>query len=145
MASMNNIIFTKIRYNQSLNNDKVKLLNELKSIEKRLDYIKNNCDHVAVCLGINTESATSVCECLFCREVDPNTNYKKIDASNYKVELYGHGELAVDREERMLELQMIAMNLSNANLSLTNEELIDSINRIIKDNIESYKQNIKKI
>ena len=147
----NNSKTYEIQYNQFLINNKTKLIKELEEIEKELNNQQQNCDHVAVCLGFKgffQYKDTRKCECLFCRESNPKTKYPIIDASYYKEEIYGRGELSFQRDERLNELQNIAMELYNDNLELTTEELVTNMNIIVKENINTCKKSeetVKKI
>ena len=145
--------YNKIKYNQTLTQSKKKLITELEEIKKQLEVQKEDCDHIKVCLGWNGPYQyrdTSICECLFCRESDPETNYPLIDASYYKDEIYSHGELSKYRESRMIELQNIAMYLLKENPNLSYDELISRMNIIIKDNglsidIDSQNTNVMSV
>jgi len=110
---------------------------ELEEIEKQLFVQQEHCNHIKVCLGWvgpYQYRDSSICECLFCGKIDPETDYYLINASGYKAEIYSHGELLKDRETKMIELKNIVKYLLNENPNLSYSELITRMNEIIKEN-----------
>ncbi len=125
----------RIQLNQKLNFRKEKIKKELESIEKQLEMQQKGCDHIRVCIGWSGPYLcrdTSFCTCLFCREYDPESNYKTINASSFKENLYYHGEMLSYREGRLIELQNLAVNLLNENPEITINELTIIISEMIK-------------
>ncbi len=118
-----------------------KLINKLKEIESDLYNQQNECDHIRICIGFNEQiqhQNTGICECLLCRKNNPTSKYPLIDATQYKKAYFSHGELSYYREEKMKKLQNIAMLIRSDNPYITNEELANSINNIVKQDIKNY-------
>jgi len=136
------------KYNKVLMETKSRLEREIKMVSKEIENSQKSCNHISVCLGYDGQiqyKDTSIHLCLLCRKHNPNTQYKIVDATDYKKPIYGHGELKSDREERLLELQTLTMNIALENPSITEEELIESLNKTIQKNIEENKKIEKKI
>ena len=134
-----------LQYNRLLINDKNRLINELREIESDLYNQQNDCDHIRVCIGWNGQfqyKDTSICKCLLCRKNDPTSKYPMIDAAHYKEAYFSHGEISYYREERMEKLQSIAMLIRSNNPDITNAELANNINNIVKQDIKNY-ENIR--
>lgn len=62
-----------------------------------------------------------------------------MDATNYKSSLYGHGESSSDRENRLLEIQELVVNMLGENPELKEEELVTRLNEIMKEDKEKTK------
>lgn len=138
----------KIKYNQELIKNKIKLEKELKMISKEIEDSQKSCNHIRVCLGWDGPYQyrdTSIHLCLLCREYDPDTKYKGIDATNYRKLIFSHGECESYREKRLLELQQLAMNTMLANPTITEEELIQKLTEIIEVDEEETKVIEKKL
>ena len=130
--------YEKIKYNRSLIMRKKQLEKELEYIKEILNVEAKKCDHVSVCLGFNglhQYRDTSIFECLLCRETNPESNYPIIDATYYRDDLYNHGMLSNHREEKMDDLQKVAMLLYDNNPTLTNEELVAEMNKVVNKNM----------
>ena len=139
----NNKFYEKMQYSKSLIDEKNKLTKQLRDVDKKLDTLRYGCDHISVCTGWYGPFQyrdTSVCECLFCREKNPETKYRVIEAAYYNKDKYGHGELSFHRDGRMEELQCIAMSLLTENPELTNFDLANNMSRIVAENIDSSKK-----
>lgn len=138
----------KIRYNQKLSKNKQKLEKELKMVSTEIENIQDSCNHIKVCLGYNGPFQyrnTSIHLCLFCREYDPDTKYKIVDATNYRKPMFSHGQNENYREERLLELQELVIVIMKDNPSITEEELIEKLTEIIKEDEEKTKNIEKKL
>ena len=136
------------KYNRELMRTKSRLEKEVKMVSKEIENSQEKCNHIRVCLGYDGPFQyrdTSIHLCLLCQEYDPDTRYKTVDATDYKKPIYGHGELKSDREERLLELQTLTMNIMSENPSITEEELIETLNKTIQKDIEENKGIEKKL
>ena len=97
----------RIKYNQELIKNKIRLEKQLKMVNKEIDENKKLCDHIRVCLGWDGPFQyrdTSFHTCLFCQKDDPDSQYRMIDATNYRKLKYSHGEYEMAREARLLEI-----------------------------------------
>jgi hypothetical protein len=140
---MNNTHFNQIKYNRTIIENQKKLLSELEQIQKQLSEQQENCDHIRVCIGWNGPYLyrdTSICNCLICGKKDPESNYRTIEAYDYKSELYSHGELESYRNERMSELQNLALNIIDKREDITPEQLVEIMSDIIKNPIVSKEE-----
>ena len=137
-----------IKYNQDLMSKKSKLERDLEKVNQFISEQQSSCDHISVCLGWNGQFQcrdTSICKCLLCYDFDPKSKYKLVDATNYKRMKYSHGEYKRDREERLSELEKLVIKLLTENPNLTEEELVTSLNNIIKEDEEMTNNLEKKI
>lgn len=128
--------FNQLKHNQTIMEKQRQLLSELKQTQNQLSEQQENCDHIRVCIGWNGPFLyrdTSICKCLICGKNEPESNYPLIEAYNYKSELYSHGELESYRDERMSELQNLAMNIISEKEDITIEQLIEIMNEMIKN------------
>lgn len=134
---------------QSLMAKKAKLIKELKETDKEIEEIQSKCNHIPVVLGFYGSYLcrdSSICECLLCREDHPEGyEYKGIDASYYKSRMYGHGAFYNQKDERMENIQNTIKYLADKNPEMTVEELIDSMDRIITEDVETEKKVLEKI
>lgn len=138
----------KIKYNQELIKNKIRLQKELNMVEKELDKSQQSCDHIRICLGWNGPYQyrdTSIFKCLLCSEREPESHYNVVDATNYKKFQYSHGEFIDDRKKRFSELQELAMNMIIENPSITEEELVKKLNDLIKEDEAKSKDIEKKL
>lgn len=147
----NNNPIKKIEYNQKMILRRKELKEELKDIDKQIEYQKEECNHINVCLGWNGPFQyrdTSICTCLICGEYDPESKYKHIDASYYKESLYSHGELDSYREKRLIDLQNLAIDILTKKQNISVEELVEIMIEIIKNQdiqLEDEKSLVKKL
>ena len=140
----------KIKYSQDLIKTKNQLANQLKMLEKEIQDIQGECNHISVCLGYNgryKRDNNSFYVCLLCQDNYPYSKYIKVDATYYKKEQYNHGETELYRKNRFVEIQDLAMDIIKQDPTITEEQLIITLNRIIKDNIhkENSNEKIKKL
>lgn len=132
-----------IIYNRKLMRQKATLERNLKTISNEIENLQESCNHIRVCLGWDGAYQyrdTSVFNCLLCRDYDPDTKYKTLDATNYKKMQYSHGQNESYRESRLLELQNLALAIIIENPSITEEELIEKIENIIKKDEQETKK-----
>lgn len=137
-----------LKYNKELMKTKSRLEKELKMISEEIEKSQESCNHIKVCLGWNGPYQyrdTSIHLCLLCRDYDPDTKYKTVDATNYKKLQYSHGEFERDREERLLELQELTMNMMMENPSTTEEEIVEKLNEIIQEDVRKNNELEKKL
>lgn len=140
---MDNINVKKIMNSQRLLEEKEELKKELREVENKIENERKTCDHVVVCSGWNGPFQyrdTSFCECLFCREQDPETKYSVIDASYYDELRFSHGDFPWYRNARMLKLQNVAYVMLKDNPEMTNEELVAAMKEHIQKDNEEYKK-----
>ena len=138
----------RIKYNQELIKNKIRLEKQLKMVNKEIDENKKLCDHIRVCLGWDGPFQyrdTSFHTCLFCQKDDPDSQYRMIDATNYRKLKYSHGEYEMAREARLLEIQELAMGIMKENPSITEKQLVEELTEIIKADAENTKTIKKKI
>lgn len=129
----------KIKYNHALIQNKIRLETELKMVKTEIENIQESCNHIKICLGYAGQfqtKNTSINLCLFCRENNPESKYKIVDATNYRKSIFSHGQRKSYREERLLELQEKAMNIITNDPSITEEKLVEELIKIIEDDKE---------
>lgn len=137
-----------IKYNQELMHKKIRLENDLEKVNEFIGEQQSSCNHIRVCLGWCGPFQyrdTSIHQCLLCYEFDPESEYKLVDATNYKKIKYSHGETRRYREEKLAELEKLVIKLLTDSPNLTEEELITSLNNIIKQEEEMTTNLEKKI
>jgi len=135
---MNNTQFNQIKYNQKIIESQNELLSELEQTQKQLNEQQENCNHIRVCIGWNGPylyKDASICKCLICGKKDPESNYRTIKIYDYKRELCNHEELESYRNERMSELQNLALNIIEKKKDITPEQLVEIMNDIIKNSL----------
>lgn len=138
----------RMKYSQELLKNKIRLAKELRMVNSEIDKQQETCNHISICLGWDGSFQyrdTSIHTCLLCQEYDPDSRYKIIDATNYKKSQYSHGEIESYREDRLVEIQEIAMNMTKENPSITEEELVDRLTKLIKKEEEKTKYIEKKL
>lgn len=132
----------QIKWNQELIKNKIRLNKQLKMINSEIDKQQHNCNHISVCLGWDGQFQyrnTSFNICIFCHENDPKSKYI-IDATDYKKELYGHGESEEAREKRLSDLQNLAISKLEETPDISEEVLVEQINSIITESKSKAKQ-----
>ena len=137
---------TKIRYNNSLFKKRVELENQIKAVDNLIKESRNQCDHIMIGLGyygtFQYRDNTYI-ECLFCREKlkeYKSLNSKFIDATSYKVEVYGDGFNQDDREKRLADIQSLYIEIIKENPNISEDEIINTIRKeIIEENKETQK------
>lgn len=143
---MDNI--TKISNSISLEEKKSNLKNELELIKKKIkekenelaltnkqiENNENNCLHILVNLGSSNLNSFEVSlSCLLCGK---KTSFSRfaicndlvVDASSYLTDEY-----PVDSEERFSKIRTIVVELIKSSPSITNEEIVIALNKIIKN------------
>lgn len=137
---MENII-QRLKYNQTLQETKVRLEKELKMVNQEIETQQNQCDHIEIILG-STDSHldrdTIISECLFCGKKGLPQYTPQIDAHIYKKHKYSNGEAG--RFGRLKEIQDLWLQYITENPGLTEEEIIEKIREVIKEDEEKYKQ-----
>lgn len=131
------------KYNVELMKTKTRLEKELKMVRKEIEDRQEKCNHINVCLGWVGRFQyrdTSINECLLCGESCPYSIYKTVNATNYKKEMYGHGQQEKDRESRMTEIREIAIDIIKYNPEITEKKLVEKLNQIIEKDVENTKK-----
>lgn len=131
------------KYNVELLKTKTRLEKELDMVQHEIENNQISCNHIRICLGwIGPFQCrdTSINECLLCGEYDPTSIYQTVDTTYYKKNIYGHGQSEKDREERMLEIRNLAVDIIKLNPSINEKALIKKLNQIIKQDIEKSKK-----
>lgn len=138
----------RIKYNHELLKHNIRLEKELSMVIRERVIQQEACNHIKVCLGWNgpyQDRDTSFHTCLFCQKDDPDSQYRMIDATNYRKLKYSHGEYEMAREARLLEIQELAMGIMKENPSITEKQLVEELTEIIKADAENTKTIEKKI
>lgn len=133
----------KIKYNQELIKNKLKLEKELKFVNHLIEEEQNSCNHVRVLLGwagSHPYRDTIKEMCLFCGEKFLDTYLPTIDAINYQQFKYSHGERESSRLQKLDDIRNLWIKYQTENPKLTEEEIIEKINHIIKEEIEVANQ-----
>ena len=134
---------SKIRYSSNLFKKQLELENNLTLVKEFIAEAQSSCEHIMVGLGyIGTYQCrdNSYQECLFCRKASADiVSDRFINATNYKEGTYGHGELEIDRENKLKEIQDLYIAIKQTKKNLTDEEVIELINDEIKKEEEHYK------
>lgn len=131
-----------INYNRELLENKIKLKKEfdekIKKIDDEIMTQKENCNHISVCLGWAGvfPYLEMKHQCLICRTDEPSTKYEVIKADFNPKDKYYDSQSEKSRNERLNEIQELAINLMSQDPFLTEEELIANLNKIIQKNIE---------
>lgn len=138
----------KIKYNQELIKNKIRLEKELKMVNQEIEDNQDKCNHIKVCIGWDGSFLyrdSSINLCLICGEKDPVSKYKTLQAYDYKKEYYSHGEMKTYREKRFIEIQQLALNIITEQEDITEEELIQKLNNIIEEDTEKEKSTNKQL
>lgn len=129
----------KIKYNQELIKNKIRLEKELNMINQELDETESSCDHIQVIIGYigkdTISQGTPIKKCLLCG-MDINFPYfisTKIDASTYKEEIYGDGWSKEKREGRLNEVRNLWIKQATENSKLCESELIAKVQEEINE------------
>lgn len=138
----------KITEMMELLESKQELQTKLAKIDKKIDSKQQNCAHnIVIDLGgfflnhqkINGITKAGPCRCLFCGADDiwQQTNII-VDANRY-LSRYNASE-EKDRNEKFKMLQIIALGLMKQKTNISNEEIINELNKIIKEHVELEEQ-----
>lgn len=138
----------RIKYNQGLLIKKYRLDKEIISIDRNIQIQQESCNHIFVTTGFvgdYLDDGTAVTQCLFCSKVKSfadNDWTTSINATDYKSDQYGQGNLKKQRVDRVTELQNLWIKYIEEDPTLSEEELIQRL----KSEIESQKpKKIEKI
>ncbi len=126
----------RIKYSHELLKHNIRLEKELSMVIREIVIQQEACNHIKVCLGWNgpyQDRDTSFHTCLFCQKDDPDSQYRTIDATNYRKLKYSHGENEMIREKRLLDIQSLALDIMRENPKITETELVEKLNKIIAE------------
>lgn len=134
----------------NLMENKTRLQNELKMVEKELKMKQESCNHVVV--QMNCPSRTPfdnfrVCyDCILCGEKNVYPIKRLVDARKYLRDKYNDIAYPEHREEKFQILHKLALELVEENPSMTEGELAIKLGEIVDNNIETIEsyQKIKK-
>lgn len=135
----------RIQYNQNLLSKKYEVEKEMTSLDRNLTIQQEICNHIFVTTGFvgdYLDVGTAITECLFCAKVrsfEKNDLATSINATNYKSDQYGQGNIKKQRMDRLTELQNLWIKYLEEDQTLSEEELIQRL----KSEIESDK--LKKV
>ena len=125
-----------IKYNHELLKHNIRLEKELSMVIREIVIQQEACNHIKVCIGWNgpyQDRDTSFYTCLFCQKDDPDSQYRMIDATNYRKLKYSHGEFEMAREKRLLDIQSLALEIMRENPKIIETELVEKLNKIIAE------------
>ena len=121
----------KIKYAQSLIQNKIRVENELEMLNAAIDENTKECNHLEVSV---TDGPSNSTRCLFCGKklaaVDESP--LKVDACTYKEEKYHKGFKESEKLARLNDLRELAIACLLLNENLTREDLVMELNNELK-------------
>lgn len=142
---------TKIRYNNSLFKKQIELEKQIEAVNNLIKESRDDCNHIMIGLGYDGTFQyrdNTYIECLFCREKMKeysSLTSKFIDASSYKVEMYGDGCNRDDREKRLADIQDLYIQIIKENSNISEDEIINKIRKEISEDKKETQKLEKKL
>ena len=122
----------RIKYNKELFSKQLYFDKALKFVNEEIKTQQENCSHINVVLGHDKQFTYR--KCIFCEKVMAGVreDIPTIDATNYKEELYSTGSTQEERANRLNELRNLLILLINDNPEITDEEIFNELNQLVK-------------
>ena len=122
----------RIKYNKELFSKQLYFDKALKFVNEEIKTQQENCSHINVVLGHDKQFTYR--KCLFCEKVMAGLreDIPTIDATNYKEELYSTGATQEARTGRLNELRNILISLVTNKPEITDEEIYNELNQLVK-------------
>lgn len=144
----------KIKYNQELINNKIRLQKQLNMVEEEIKIQQESCDHIVVelsCPDYTPFNNFRVCHiCVICGKKDVYLIKRLIDAKEYLRSRYNDDTSEKQREEKFKLLQELTWELIEEHPSMTGDELMVKLQEAVEKDREprqtiELEQKIKKI